>query len=374
MSKQHHHAPIVIIGGGIIGLAAAFELARRDHRVTILEKGRCGGQATGAAAGMLAPYSEIGDDPDDFFTMAHRSLHMYPKWQEAVKEVSGMDFEYNTSGSLHVVFHEADELALETRLEWQSGWNVQADIVRGETLRELEPHITDDVIAAMYYPGEHHIYAPDYVRALKQACIRLGVQIAEETGEVTFKELRSDGVLLHTEKGIYSADQCLICSGAWTSLFSERVQVRLPIFPIRGQICAYKQEGKHIRHIIFSSQGYVLEKANGSIVCGASEDIAGYDSSVTEKGIGRLVKWSERLFPFLKGKEPFHRWAGLRPATQDGYPLIGRLPHIPSVIISSGHYRNGILLSPVNAGIVADLVENNQPEISLALFDPVRFQ
>ena len=160
------------------------------------------------------------------------------------------------------------------------------------------PHITDDVIAAMYYPGEHHIYAPDYVRALKQACIRLGVQIAEETGEVTFKELRSDGVLLHTEKGIYSADQCLICSGAWTSLFSERVQVRLPIFPIRGQICAYKQEGKHIRHIIFSSQGYVLEKANGSIVCGASEDIAGYDSSVTEKGVGRFGTAPPRLSIF----------------------------------------------------------------------------
>lgn len=376
MSRQHQHAPIVIIGGGIIGLAAAFELARRDHQVTILEKGKCGGQATGAAAGMLAPYSEIGEDPDDFFTMAHRSLQMYPKWQEAVKEVSDMDFEYNTAGSLHVVFHEADELGLETRLEWQSGWDVQSEIVRGETLRELEPHIADDAIAAMYYPGEHHIYAPDYVKALKQACIHLGVHIVEGTGEVTFHELRPDGVLLHTEtKGVFSADQCLVCSGAWTAFFEERIQIRLPIFPIRGQICAYKQEGvQHIRHIIFSSQGYVLEKANGSIVCGASEDIAGYDTSVTEKGIGRLVKWSQRLFPFLKDKAPFHRWAGLRPATQDGYPLIGRLPHLPSVIISSGHYRNGILLSPLNAGIVADLVENKQPEIRLDLFDPMRFQ
>ena len=375
MNEQAKHVPIVIIGGGVIGLAAAFELAKRNQKVTVLERGECGGQATGAAAGMLAPYSEIGEDPDDFFTMAHRSLQLYPLWQEEVKEVSGLDFEYNTAGSLHVVFHEADELELESRLEWQSGWDVQSEIVRGETLRNLEPCLTDDVIAAMYYPGEHHIYAPDYVRALKAACVRLGVHIVEGAGEVTFAEARPDGILLQTEeKGAFSADQCIVASGAWTSCFEESVQVRLPVFPIRGQICAFRQETEHIRHIVFSSQGYVLEKANGSIVCGASEDIAGFDHSVTEKGINRLVKWSRRLFPFLDNRQPFHRWAGLRPATQDGYPLIGRLPHLPSVIISSGHYRNGILLSPINARLVADIVEHKQPQINLDMFDPLRFE
>lgn len=375
MNEQAKHVPIVIIGGGVIGLAAAFELAKRNQKVTVLERGECGGQATGAAAGMLAPYSEIGEDPDDFFTMAHRSLQLYPLWQEEVKEVSGLDFEYNTAGSLHVVFHEADELELESRLEWQSGWDVQSEIVRGETLRNLEPCLTDDVIAAMYYPGEHHIYAPDYVRALKAACVRLGVHIVEGAGEVTFAETRPDGILLQTEeKGAFSADQCIVASGAWTSSFEESVQARLPVFPIRGQICAFRQETEHIRHIVFSSQGYVLEKANGSIVCGASEDIAGFDHSVTEKGINRLVKWSRRLFPFLDNRQPFHRWAGLRPATQDGYPLIGRLPHLPSVIISSGHYRNGILLSPINARLVADIVEHKQPQINLDMFDPLRFE
>lgn len=375
MNEQAKHVPIVIIGGGVIGLAAAFELAKRNQKVTVLERGECGGQATGAAAGMLAPYSEIGEDPDDFFTMAHRSLQLYPLWQEEVKEVSGLDFEYNTAGSLHVVFHEADELELESRLEWQSGWDVQSEIVRGETLRNLEPCLTDDVIAAMYYPGEHHIYAPDYVRALKAACVRLGVHIVEGAGEVTFAETRPDGILLQTEeKGAFSADQCIVASGAWTSSFEESVQARLPVFPIRGQICAFRQETEHIRHIVFSSQGYVLEKANGSIVCGASEDIAGFDHSVTEKGINRLVKWSRRLFPFLDNRQPFHRWAGLRPATQDGYPLIGRLPHLPSVIISSGHYRNGILLSPINARLVADIVEHKQPQINLDIFDPLRFE
>lgn len=368
-------SPIIIIGGGVIGLATAFELARRDKQVTILEKGQFGGQATGAAAGMLAPYSEIGEDPDDFFTMCHKSLQLYPSWQEEVKKISGLTFEYNTSGSLHVVFHEADERALETRLSWQKGWDVESEIVRGQSLRKLEPHLTDDILAGMYYPGEHHLYAPDYIKALKEACVKLGVQMIEGTGEVTFKEIQEDGVLLTTEHGgTFSADECIICNGAWTSFFEQTLEVRLPIFPIRGQICAYKRETENVQHMIFSSQGYVVSKANGSIVCGASEDVAGYETSVTEKGIGRLIKWSRRLFPFMESKEPFHRWAGLRPATQDGYPLIGRLPHHPNIIIASGHYRNGILLSPINAHIVADIYEHKNPVVGIEQFNPMRFQ
>ncbi|WP_236838844.1 glycine oxidase ThiO [Caldalkalibacillus salinus] len=372
MSKTQ---PCIIVGGGVIGLAIAFELASRGHQITILERGACGGQATGAAAGMLAPYSEIGEDPDDFFTLAHQSLKMYPEWQSRVKEVSQMDFEYNTNGSLHVVFHEADELGLETRLEWQNGWDVQAEIVKGPQLRALEPHLTPDATAAMYYPEEHHLYAPHYVQALKEACLRLGVQVQEHVGEVTIGEVTQDVVNLHTEQqGVFHAERCILATGAWTSSYEKTLGVQLPVFPIRGQICAYQNRpATEVRHMVFSSQGYVVSKEIGSVVCGASEDVAGFEVSTTEKGIQRLKKWSRRLFPYMEKEEPFHQWAGLRPATQDGYPLIGTLPHLPNVLISSGHYRNGILLSPRNATLVADLYEGKQTNINVQLFDPMRF-
>src|SRR5690606_36920812 len=161
---------------------------------------------------------------------------------------------------------------------------------------------------------------------------------------VTFKEIHADGVIIESSQGLFSADQCIICNGAWSAFYENDVQVKLPIFPIRGQICAFEQGDKRVRHMILSSQGYVVYKdTKGTIVCAASEDIAGFDHSVTEKGIYRLIKWSRRLYPFLNDKNPVHRWAGLRPATQDGYPLIGRLEQHPHIIISSGHYRNGIL-------------------------------
>jgi glycine oxidase len=373
--KPMKTSQIMVIGGGIIGLAAALELAKRGKKVVIVEKGSFGGQATGAAAGMLAPYSEIGEDPDDFFTMCHKSLQLYPEWQKEVKEISGASFEYNRSGSLHVVFHEADELVLETRHSWQKKWNVDSEIVRGESLRKLELHLTKEIIAAMYYPEEHHLYTPDFVIALRQACEKLGVTLLEQSGEVAFKEIRPDGITLETQQqGDIAADECIVCNGAWTPFLEADLKMKLPVFPIRGQICAYEQGNEKINHMVFSSQGYMVAKGNGSIVCGASEDIAGYDTTVTEKGIHRLINWSKKLYPFLADKDPFHRWAGLRPATQDGFPLIGRLPHFPNVIISSGHYRNGILLSTVNAKIVADLVENNEPIVNIASFNPMRFQ
>ncbi|MNZ77722.1 Glycine oxidase [compost metagenome] len=125
--------------------------------------------------------------------------------------------------------------------------------------------------------------------------------------------------------------------------------------------------------MIFSSQAYWVGKKNARLVCGASEDVAGFETSVTEHGINRLIRSSKRVFPFLEKRETMHRWAGLRPATRDGWPLIGELAGNPSVIMAAGHYRNGILLSPVTAGIIADLLEGKCPELSIEAFAPSRF-
>jgi len=369
-NKEH----IIILGGGVIGLAVAFELALRHHKVTVIEAGKFGGQATGAAAGMLAPYSEIGEDPDDFFRLCHHSLSIYPEWQLLVKEVARSRFEYTQSGSLHVVFHEADRLALGSRIAWQREWGIRAEIVDPKQLEELEPCLTKEALAAIYYPDEHHLYAPDYVQALQTACQLLGVCLLEHAGEVKISVVNQEGVQIdtqHHQKVV--GDQLIVCNGAWLPFMESDFGLRFPVFPIRGQICAYQHTDEQVSHMIFSSQGYMVAKENGSLVCGASEDIAGYDNTVTEKGVSRLIKWSQRLYPVLSEKTPFHRWAGLRPATQDGYPLIGRLTQFPNVIICSGHYRNGILLSPVSAKVVAALINQEKTPVPIQRFSPERF-
>jgi glycine oxidase len=125
--------------------------------------------------------------------------------------------------------------------------------------------------------------------------------------------------------------------------------------------------------MVFTSQAYWVGKGNGTIVCGASEDVAGFDTTVTERGIERLIRATDRSFPFLTGKPTVKRWAGLRPATRDGRPLIGIPPGRPDIIVAAGHYRNGILLSPGTAFIVADLLDGTATELDIWDFRPERF-
>ncbi len=361
-------AKITIVGGGVIGLSIGYECQKRGHKVTIVEAGECGGQASGAAAGMLAPYSEIEEDPDDFFRLCQRSLQLFPEWQEEIKLVSKMDFEYSESGSLYCIFHEADRLSLETKQGWQKEFGVNSTILSGDKAREKEPELSEDTVAALWCPEESHIYAPDYVAALLQACRNSGAQVIEHGGEA---KLLDDNTIVIKDREI-KADYTVIATGAWTMNWEEHLKCILPVYPIRGQICAF--DGPSLNHIIFTSQGYLVAKANGSLVAGASEDIAGFDTNVTAHGIGRLEKWSKKVIPTLDEKQSFHKWAGLRPATQDGFPLIGRMNSNPGIILAVGHYRNGILLSPVTAKIIANDIDGIPQDVAIEDFRPDRFQ
>lgn len=366
---------IIIMGGGIIGLSCAYELRTRGFDVTVLEARRCGGQASGAAAGMLAPFSENTEGPDAFFKLCQNSLLLYPEWQEQVRSRSGIHFEYANTGSLYIAYHAADLLSLKGRQLWQSQHGSSGEIVSGAELFRMEPSLSRDVLAALYTPEENHIYAPDFIRALEQACRISGVILKEEVGSAQLVEWDRHVAVSVADGRVFYGDRLVASTGAWAQELSEQLGVPFPVYPIRGQICAYRAEAQlPVNHMVFFNQGYLVAKANGTIVCGASEDVAGYDASVTERGIERLRNWNKRVFPFLEGQLPFHGWAGLRPATQDGYPLIGPLEGTERVMMAAGHYRNGILLSPVTAKLVADFIENRGvPSEVRELFSPSRF-
>jgi len=377
---------LIILGGGIIGLSCAFEAVNRGFRVTVVEQGSLGGQASGAAAGMLAPFTENPDQPDAFFRLCRESLLLYPEWVRQIESVSGLRAELLATGSLTAVLHEADLLPLQTRLAWQQreGSGEIELIEQGKRLRAMEPLLSGKVQGALYCPNEQHVNAPRLVVALAEACRKLGVQLVEQAGEVTLPEISraagfangdsGKGVIVRTSmKGDFKGERLIVCTGAWASRLAETFGLPLPIHPIRGQICAYEVPFGYTHHMVFSSQAYWVGKRNGTLVCGASEDVAGYNTAVTERGIERLTRWGPRLFPFLEAKRVVRRWAGLRPATRDGWPLIGELPGRPDILIAAGHYRNGILLSPVTASLIGSLLSGQTGLLPTTPFAPNRF-
>lgn len=367
---------VIVLGGGVIGLSCAFEAARRGMRVTLIEPAALGGQASGAAAGMLAPYSENTEQPDGFFQLCLRSSRRFPEWIAAVEELSGLSAEYIQSGSINVFMHEADVLPIQSRLQWQNNWGADAELIHATQLRELEPQLAQSALAGVFTPHESHVYAPKLVAALEAACRKLGVTILPQAGEVDDIAVHPSGGITIRAKALEQpvhADRVVVCAGAWAGAYERWFGLSIPIHPIRGQICSFEHPANEIRHMVFSSQAYWVGKRNNRLVCGASEDVAGFETNVTDRGIGRLIRSSNQLFPFLEGKQTAHRWAGLRPATRDGQPLLGLVEGMPAVIMAAGHYRNGILLSPVTASIVADLLEGKPSELPINSFAPNRF-
>lgn len=378
---------MLVVGGGVIGLASALACRLRGLRVTLLERGVTGGQASGAAAGLLAPFSENGDQPDAFFALCRESFAMFGEWLEAVGAWTDRDVHLVRSGSLHVVDHEADEWPMRNRANWQREAGAQAEWLDGEALRRLEPALSDQVAGGLLYPDEAHLQAPLYAAALREACERSGVVIEEGVPDLDILAWQDEVVLASGGNGSplagrrWSGGKLLLCTGAWSQAWQEVLGLPLPVHPIRGQICAFPVPVGEVRHILFSPQGYAVGKQDGTLVVGASEDVAGFDTSVTDAGIGRLLRWSRQLLPMLAGRMPIHSWAGLRPATRDGWPLIG--PVNPRVFCAFGHYRNGVLLSPVTARLAADWAAGDDAEgrigpasldmVLVQAFDPCRF-
>ncbi len=375
---------VLVLGGGIIGLSCAYELAKKGVSVTVIEPKKIGGQASGAAAGMLAPYSELLDQPDAFFRLCIESLQLFPDWTKEIEKLSGLSVYLQRSGSLYICRHEADLLPLQTRMLWQNQYGAKSELMDRHEIHKLEPALSSEVIAALYCETECHVDAPKLVMALEACCRLLNVTIRSNTGEVTGLQNSGNGVEVSLANGQerITAERAIICSGAWSSCFEQQLGISLPIHPIRGQICSYEPTQLSINHLIFSAHAYWAGKSDRRLICGASEDVAGFTAETTPKGIDRLLRASSKWLPELAHEKIMSSWAGIRPATKDGYPFIGFASEDRRILAACGHYRNGILLSPVTGQIIAQLVEqdtdvdkmrNISSFFDYNAFDPRRF-
>jgi glycine oxidase len=341
MVQRVERCDAVIVGGGVIGLAAAWRAQQRGLRVCVLERDEPGSGATNVAAGVLAP------DPETpgFTALARRSAELWPAFAQELFELTGIDAGYTRCGSLVLAFD--DELQLEG--EW----------LDADTLRAVEPGVSPECRGALHLPDDAQV---DPRRVVDALVVAVGNALRTQADVV---ELRPTGVVLADGTHI-AAENVVLAAGAWSA---RRLARRLPVRPVKGQTLRLRGPVPATR-IIRSDEVYVVPRANGETVLGATIEDAGFDTTPTDAATELLLRQAVRAVPAVADLELVEAVASLRPGTPDDGPLIGDWD---GVLVASGHYRNGILLAPITADAVAALLSGEEPPPETEPFSPERF-
>jgi glycine oxidase len=354
---------ILIIGGGVIGLSIARELHKRGAQgVTIVDKGRIGGEASWAAAGMLAPNAETNAD-DAFFRLCTASNELYPQFAAELLDETGIDIELDSTGTVSAAFGDNDEAALLAKFEWQRAAGIPVERLTTQAIRALEPQISPQVRFGLFYPNDWQVENRKLVSALRRYCELNGVELAENT-EIIDLVVENGAVMgALTSFGTIRSQQTVIASGAWAgTLVKDRFPGLGNVKPIRGQMISLSGDGLPLKHVIYSPNGYLVPRGDGRILVGATVEDVGFSKEVTPQAIESLRAAALEIIPALVNFDIKEAWAGLRPYADEGLPLIGRIPDLENAIIATGHFRNGILLAPLTARMVAyQLLEGSAP-------------
>jgi glycine oxidase len=362
---------VAIIGAGIIGASIAYELASRGASVTVLDSRPPGQGATQAAAGMLVPYLEGFGKP--ILTMAARSLGMYDEFIQRITADSGMAVDYHRDGSLQVITAEesADELlALEAAAR---AAGVRCTLVDALQVRDLEPLVTPDVVAGALIPDHGVVVPTSLSHALTAAAAKRGAKF--ETDHQVERVVPRDGggFDVQTSCDRVHARRVIVAGGSWSGRLAIEGVPPLPVRPVRGQLVHLTASRASLRRVIWGSGCYIAPSIAGSLSVGATVEEAGFDERATVAAVRDLLDAATELMPALWQASFAGARVGLRPATPDEMPIMGRSQKLPGLFYATGHFRNGILLAPLTGRVLADLVLDNREDSVLGATSPQRF-
>jgi glycine oxidase len=354
---------VVVVGAGIIGCAVARELAVRGVACTVIDDRPVGGGATRASAGMLAPYVEA-HERGPLLDLAVRSLDLYDDWIAAVRRESEIDVEYRRIGTLEVAL----DLEHAAGLRRQASSEVPTEWLEPEAAKAAHP-VLGSIAGALLTRAHGYVAAPQLADALAHAAERRGTTFQRaRVHRITPQE---SGVRVITTHGDCDAATVVIAAGAWGSAIDG---VRMPpLRPVRGQLLHLGWRGSPLSTIIWGPRCYIVPRMDGSILVGATVEEVGFDERTTAAGVRDLLDAACELLPEGRGATFLEARAGLRPATPDELPVLGSDPDTPAIVHASGHYRNGVLLAPITAKIITDLVIDGKRDQDLDAFAPNRF-
>ena len=356
---------VVVIGAGIIGCSVARELARRGATVRMFEARTIGAGATQASAGILAPYIEA-HDRGPLFDLGLRSLAMYDAFVGDVSGESGLTVEYRRCGTLEVATDTAaaarlrDGAETDTALEW-----LDPSAARGR-----EAALAASIEGAVLAPTHGYVAVSQLMDALAWAALRHGVQI-EAAHRVTGVRTSRRDVTINTEDGTtWSADHVVIAAGCWTRQLHCDDPAVSAVRPVRGQLLRLHWRGAPLRHIVWGPDCYVVPWEDNTVLVGATVEDVGFDERTTAAGVRDLLDAVCELLPEAWRATFIDARVGLRPATPDGLPFLGPSALSNRMVYATGHYRNGVLLAPLTAHVVADWIADRKLDPVLASLRP----
>ena len=364
----------IIVGGGTIGLGIGFELVRRGTPTTIFERGTAGRGTSYQAAGMLAPDAEIEFEEEELYEFNRESLRRWPDFAERVENAGGQSVDYRDEGTLIVADDRDAAEALERLYDFQCEQGLGVEWLTGEEAREIEPFVAPRLSAAVFAPSDHQVDNRRLVDALRTAFETEGGTLHEET-PVAAVVPDADRPAVRTAEGErVEGSRVVVAAGVWSrELDGLTPDAVPPIRPVKGQMIQMRRKRPFdLQHVVRGPEAYLAPKSDGRVVMGATSEEMGFDTTVTAGGLYDLLEGGWEVVPGIRDLPVDETWAGLRPATRDHAPLLGATA-APGVIMATGHYRHGILLTPITAEEIARLVRSGETSDWLQPFSPLRF-
>lgn len=366
--------PVAIIGAGAVGLAIGWRLAEAGARVTIFEKGEAGRGTSWQAAGMLAPDAEIGFEELDLYALSRESLRRWPAFAEELEAASGRNVDLRTEGTF-VVADDPDSAERLRRLyDFQKEQGLEVEWLSPEQALEREPFLAPRLAAAVFAPGDHQVDNRRLVEALRTAFEEAGGTLREDT-PIRAVTPSSDRPVVTTEEGERVEGQAVVVAAGTGARAIEGLEEVPAVRPVKGQMIELKAARPFaLEHVVRGPDAYLAPKSDGRLLVGATSEERGFDRRVTAGGLFELLEGAREVVPGVDELEVTDTWAGLRPAARDNAPLLGP-SGLPGVVLATGHYRHGVLLTPVTAEEIARLVlTGGETSRWIEPFLPTRFE
>lgn len=373
--------PILIVGGGICGLGIGWRLAQAGRPVTVLEQREIGPgslpAATWASAGMLAPHVEAEPGEEKLLPLLLESHARWLAFAQELRAASGIDVGYRTEGTLVVALDRDQVERLHFQYEFQRNLRLELTWLSGDAARQREPHLSRNVLAALYSPHDHQVDNRQVLLALRQAFLAAGGVLRERTSvaEILVSNGEAQGVRLASGE-IVQAPVVVVAAGAWSAyLPGLPPEAQPPVRPVKGQMLALQTPAHAplLRHVVWGREVYLVPRKDGRLLLGATVEEKGFDAQLTAGGMYTLLRRAWEVLPGIDEAPILEMWAGLRPGSRDDAPILGATP-VKGLILATGHSRNGILLAPITADAVSHLILTGETPESIRSFGIDRFR